>query len=216
MKHGVILLGAPGAGKGTQAAILVEKFQIPHISSGDMFRVIRKSDTELGRQVAAIMDSGALVTDDVTIQIVRARLSNPDCQSGFILDGFPRTRSQALALDEMLKDIRQAITIVPYLHVRSELLVERLSNRWICDTCSSVYTMKPYDNKTCKKPSCSGMLFRRRDDEPATVAQRVKVFEENTAPLIEYYSMCGLLKQLDGEQSVADVTKSLLAEIQGQ
>lgn len=213
MKNGIVMLGAPGAGKGTQAAVLVEKYQIPHISSGDMFRAIRKSDSELGRRVAAIMDSGALVPDDVTIQIVKDRLSKPDCQAGFILDGFPRTRPQALALDEMLKEIGQAITIVPYLHVRSELLVERLSNRWTCNTCGSVYSLKPNDAKVCQKPGCSGTLFRRPDDEPATVAERVKVFEKNTAPLIAYYAERGLLKQLDGEQAVAEVTSSLLAAI---
>jgi len=144
---------------------------------------------------------------------VKDRLSKPDCQAGFILDGFPRTRPQALALDEMLKEIGQAITIVPYLHVRSELLIERLSNRWTCNTCGSVYSLKPNDAKVCQKPGCSGTLFRRPDDEPATVAERVKVFEKNTAPLIAYYAERGLLKQLDGEQAVAEVTSSLLAAI---
>lgn len=113
----------------------------------------------------------------------------------------------------MLKEIGQAITIVPYLHVRSELLVERLSNRWTCNTCGSVYSLKPNDAKVCQKPGCSGTLFRRPDDEPATVAERVKVFEKNTAPLIAYYAERGLLKQLDGERAVAEVTSSLLAAI---
>lgn len=213
MKNGIVMLGAPGAGKGTQAAVLVQQFHIPHISSGDMFRAIRKSNSELGRRVAAIMDSGALVPDDLTIQIVQDRLSKPDCQAGFILDGFPRTQPQALALDAMLKNIGQAITIVPYLHVRSELLVERLSNRWTCNTCGSVYSLGPNDAKICKKNDCTGTLYRRPDDEPATVTERVKVFEKNTAPLISYYSDRGLLCQIDGEQTVDQVTAALLAAI---
>lgn len=213
MKNGIVMLGAPGAGKGTQAAVLVQQFHIPHISSGDMFRAIRKSNSELGRRVAAIMDSGALVPDDLTIQIVQDRLSKPDCQAGFILDGFPRTQPQALALDAMLKNIGQAITIVPYLHVRSELLVERLSNRWTCNTCGSVYSLGSNDAKVCKKNDCAGTLYRRPDDEPATVTERVKVFEKNTAPLISYYSDRGLLCQIDGEQTVDQVTAALLAAI---
>lgn len=208
------MLGAPGSGKGTQAVKIVEKYRIPHISSGDMFRAIRKSDSELGRRVAAIMDSGALVPDDVTIQIVKDRLMQKDCENGFILDGFPRTLPQAIALDEMLSVIGMPITCVPYLHVNPEILVDRLSSRWTCPVCNAVFSAQNGNKTGCtQKQNCDSVLYRRPDDEPATVANRVKVFEKNTAPLISYYKERGLLKEINGEQTVASVSDALLAVI---
>lgn len=210
----IVLLGPPGAGKGTQAQVLAEKTGLAHISSGDIFRENLKNQTELGKLAQGYMNRGELVPDDVTIAMIRERLSRPDCAEGAILDGFPRTPAQAEALSAMLEELNGKVVSVPYISVPGEVLIERLSGRWTCRTCGKVY--HSVYNPPEKAGICDddgGELYQREDDQPATVEKRIKVYMEQTSPLIEHYRKAGLLAEIDGTQPIEEVTRQLLKAI---
>jgi adenylate kinase len=210
----IVLLGPPGAGKGTQAKIISEKYSLAHISSGDLFRENLKGQTELGKVAQGYMNRGELVPDDVTIAMIRDRLSRPDCAKGALLDGFPRTPAQADALAKMLAELGGKVDIVPYINVPAEVLVERLSGRWTCKTCGAVYHEKfnpPKVGGRCDNDQTE--LYQRDDDKAETVLRRIQVFTSQTQPLIEYYQKLGLLKEVDGTQGIDKVSVELLAAI---
>lgn len=210
----IVLLGPPGAGKGTQAQVLAEKTGLAHISSGDIFRENLKNQTDLGKLAQGYMNRGELVPDDVTIAMIRERLSRPDCAKGAILDGFPRTPAQAEALSVMLEELDGKVVSVPYISVPAEVLIERLSGRWTCRTCGKVY--HSVYNPPQKAGICDddgGELYQREDDQPATVEKRIKVYLEQTSPLIEHYRQAGLLVEIDGTLPIEEVTRQLLQAI---
>ena len=207
----ILLMGPPGAGKGTQAAELVKAFDIPHISTGDMFRAAAKEGTELGKQAKACMDAGKLVPDSVTIGIVRERLSKDDCKKGFILDGFPRTVEQADALTGILKDLGLTLTRVLNINVPAEDLIERAVGRRICKKCGATYHTKfnpPKKEGICDV--CGSELFQRADDTAETMKNRLSVYEASTKPLIDYYKAAGVYTEVDGRQSIEKVTQDLI------
>lgn len=207
----LILMGPPGAGKGTQAAELVKKFQIPQISTGDMFRAAVKEGTELGKKAEACMKSGALVPDEVTIGIVKERLSKADCAKGFILDGFPRTVDQADALEKILSDLGKSLSCVLNIHVPFEDLIERATGRRICKKCGATYHVKFNPTKAesiCD--NCGGELYQRADDTAETMKNRLSVYESSTRPLIEYYKKAGKYTEIDGRQPIEKVTADLV------
>ena len=207
----LILMGAPGAGKGTQAAELVKKYGIPQISTGDMFRAAVKEGTELGKKAEACMKSGALVPDEVTIGIVKERLSKEDCAKGFILDGFPRTVEQADALEKILSELGKSLTAVLNIHVPFEDLIERAVGRRICKGCGSTYHVKFNAPKVENKcDNCGGELYQRADDNEATMKNRLSVYENSTRPLIEYYKKAGKYTEIDGRQPIGKVTEDLV------
>lgn len=209
----LVMIGLPGAGKGTQAQLLSKRRSLRHVSSGDLFRDNIKRQTELGRQVEAILKSGALVPDDVTIAMVRDRLMQPDCQAGAVLDGFPRTPAQAEALNNMLGEFGGRVNLVPYIKVPDEVLVERLTGRWTCKGPGQhVYHLKFNPPKAAGVCDVDGAeLFQRPDDQEETVKRRIAEYMKNTAPLIEYYRSRGLLVEINGEQEIEKVTAELLA-----
>lgn len=206
----LLMMGPPGAGKGTQAAKLVKKFSIPQISTGDMFRAAVKEGTPLGKQAKACMDAGKLVPDEVTIGIVRERLSKDDCQNGFILDGFPRTVEQADALKKILDELGKTLTRVLNIHVPAEDLIERAVGRRICKSCGATYHVKfnPPKGSTCD--ACGGELYQRADDNEATMKNRLGVYEASTRPLIDYYKSAGIYTEIDGRQPIDKVTEDLV------
>ena len=207
-----IFLGAPGAGKGTQAAAVAQELNLAHIASGDLFRQALEQGTELGRQAKSYMEKGVLVPDEITIQMVLARLSAPDCETGVILDGFPRNLAQAEALDKALARQNKAIDKVVYIKVSEEELIKRLSGRWICRRCQTVYNIidsPPEVRGKCDK--CGGELYQRPDDTPQTVKKRIEVYFAETAPLIDYYARRGKLLEIDGKGSVDEVTRRIVA-----
>ncbi|OCL27819.1 adenylate kinase [Orenia metallireducens] len=202
----LVLVGPPGAGKGTQAARLEEAYEIPHISTGDMFRKAIKEETELGKKTKEYMDQGKLVPDEVTIGIVRERLSQKDCQQGFILDGFPRTVNQADALNSILADMNTSLDAVINIKVSDAEVIDRLSGRRICKSCGASYHVKfnpPKVAGVCNE--CEGELYQREDDNPNTIQQRLDVYSEQTSPLINYYRESNLLKTINGEDSLDNV-----------
>jgi adenylate kinase len=210
----IVLLGPPGVGKGTQAEILADKTGLPHISSGDLFRKNMKEDTALGKQAKSYMDKGELVPDDVTIAMVRVRISRPDCKDGAILDGFPRTPVQAAALEKMLADFHGGVDLVPFITAAPDVLVERASGRWTCRGRGHIYHQKFNPPKVSKVCDVDGSeLYQREDDKAETVAKRINVYLKQTAPLVEYYRTMGKLVEIDGTQSIDGVTISLLASI---
>ncbi|TLN20063.1 adenylate kinase [bacterium] len=210
----IVLLGPPGAGKGTQAEVISESLKLAHVSSGDIFRENLKNETELGKLAQGYMNRGELVPDDVTIAMIRERLLRPDCVNGAVLDGFPRTPAQANALEGMLKDLGGAVRSVPYINVPSEVLVSRLSGRWTCQQ-GHVYHVEFNPPQVPGKCDVDGLdLYQREDDQPATVERRIRVYLEQTSPLIEYYRERGLLREVDGTQAIDKVTADLLAAIQ--
>ncbi len=212
----LILLGAPGAGKGTQAEILREKFGLAHISSGDLFRENVSKQTPLGLLAKTFMDKGELVPDDVTIQMVMERIAQPDCKKGVVFDGFPRTVAQAEALRQALAKRKKKINAVLLVQVRDEGLIERLSARWICPTCGSVYNVLSNPPKVAGKCDKDGTaLGQRNDDKPETVTNRLKVYHTQTAPLIEFYRQARLLREIDGEQSIEQVQAAVVKIVQG-
>ncbi|WP_214828451.1 adenylate kinase [Exiguobacterium sp. s26] len=210
----LVLMGLPGAGKGTQAAKIVEEYQIPHISTGDMFRAAIKGGTPLGKEAKSFMDKGELVPDEVTIGIVRERLSQDDTKNGFLLDGFPRTVAQAEALESLLKDLGKQIDHVVNIDVDAEILVPRLTGRWICPTCGATYHVifnPPNVEGICDVDGSA--LMQREDDKEETVRRRLDVNIEQSKPLIDFYAEKGYLRTLDGDRPIdvvyADV-KALL------
>lgn len=211
----IVLLGPPGAGKGTQAQIISKTLSIPHVSSGDIFRENLKNQTDLGKLAQTFMDRGALVPDDVTIAMIQERLSRPDCSNGALLDGFPRTPTQAKALDEILSENKQKIDCVPYINVPAEVLIERLGGRWTCPKCGFVYHEKfnpPTNPGICDKDQSE--LYQRSDDKADTVKKRIDVYWDQTSPLIEYYRMNGTLAEIDGTQPIEIVSSQMLETIQ--
>ena len=208
----LIIMGAPGAGKGTQAAKLVAKYGIPQISTGDMFRMAVLSGSELGKAAKLCMESGKLVPDEVTIGIVRERLGKADCAKGFILDGFPRTVAQAEALKVILADLGKSLTCVLNVNVPSSELIERAIGRRICKACGATYHIKfnaPIKENICD--ICGGELYQRADDTAETMANRLRVYEASTRPLIEYYKGIGLYEEIDGCQRIEQVTKDMMS-----
>ena len=212
----IILMGLPGAGKGTQADGIVEKYETPHISTGDMFRAAITEGTELGIKAKSYMDQGALVPDEVTIGIVRDRLSKPDCEKGFLLDGFPRTVPQAEALDALLADMDRKIEHVLNIEVDPDELVKRLTGRRICKVCGTSYHLifnPPKVEDKCDKDG--GDLYQREDDNPETVKNRLDVNMTQTAPLLAFYNAKDVLSNVNGQQDINDVFKELDVILQG-
>lgn len=210
----LILLGPPGAGKGTQAANIIETFNIPHISTGDIFRKNIKEGTELGKKAKEYMDRGELVPDTLVVAIVEDRLKAEDCKSGFLLDGFPRTVFQAQALDQVLEVMGSGLDYIVNVVVDPEILVERAVGRRICRDCGSTYHIKynpPKVELVCDK--CSGELYQRSDDNADTVTNRIRVYMDETSPLIEYYQSNGNLINVDGQQDIDKVFEDILNAI---
>ncbi|MBA2132551.1 adenylate kinase [Capillibacterium thermochitinicola] len=210
----LILLGPPGAGKGTQAARIGAEFKIPPISTGDIFREAIKKKTPLGEQAERYMKAGELVPDELVLGIVKERLAAPDTAQGFLLDGFPRTLPQAVAFDRYLAEKGQALTAVINIEVDPEILVERLSGRRICRDCGAVYhvvTKKERQPGVCDL--CQGQLIQREDDAEATVRNRLTVYAQQTAPLIKYYREAGLLLTVDGAQPIDDVYQAIVTGV---
>ena len=212
----ILLMGPPGAGKGTQAANLVKEFGIPHISTGDMFRAAVKEGTELGLQAKACMDAGKLVPDEVTIGIVKERLAKPDCKKGFILDGFPRTVEQADALTGILKELGLSLTAAINITVPAADLIERAVGRRICKSCGATYHVKFNPSKKAGVcDTCAGDLYQRADDSEETMRNRLSVYEAQTKPLIAYYEKAGVYKEIDGRQAIDDVKAAMIAALKG-
>ncbi|MCF3943892.1 adenylate kinase [Oceanobacillus alkalisoli] len=206
----LILMGLPGAGKGTQAEKINEKYNIPHISTGDMFRAAIKEGTDLGKKAKEFMDQGALVPDEVTTGIVRERLMKDDCKDGFLLDGFPRTIAQAESLEEILSELNESIDFVLHVDVPAENLVERLSGRRICPTCGTAYHVKfnpPKEEGICDKDGSA--LIQRDDDKPETVKNRLAVNLEQMQPLLDFYENKGYLARVNGDQDIEIVFQGI-------
>lgn len=213
----IVLLGAPGAGKGTQAAKMVDAFALPHISTGDIFRKAVADATPLGLEAKRYMDAGELVPDEVTIGIVKERLAQPDCAKGFILDGFPRTVPQADALGEALSSMGSGLDAVILVDVPKEALVDRLTARRQCRGCGRIYNVHgdmPADAAVCD--ACGGEVYQRADDTVETVTNRLNVYEANTQPLIDYYAEKGLLRTVDGDRDVDQVFADVAAIVRGE
>lgn len=214
----IILMGPPGAGKGTQAVFLKDVYHIPHISTGDMFREAVEQQTDLGMEAKKYMDAGQLVPDQVTIGIVAERLAKPDCQTGFLLDGFPRTTVQAQALDEVMIKMGKTVKAAINITVPRDILMERISGRVSCSQCKSIFNLNtlPADQReTCVK--CGGELIQRSDDRGETVLKRLEVYEKQTNPLLGYYSSQGVLKNIDGNREsgvVFEEVKQILEQFQ--
>ena len=207
----IVILGPPGVGKGTQAEILSKRTGLAHISSGDLFRENLKNQTELGKLAQTYMSKGELVPDDVTIGMIRERLGRPDCSIGAILDGFPRTPAQADALDEMLKEFNGQVDVVPFIVGDENVLVDRLSDRWTCRASGHIFNKKsnpPKETGRCDFDSSE--LYQRDDDKPETVKHRIQVYLDQTAQLISYYRDMGKLVEIDGMQSIEQVTQALV------
>ncbi|WP_366161751.1 adenylate kinase [Bacillus infantis] len=212
----LVLMGLPGAGKGTQAEKIVEKYGIPHISTGDMFRAAIKEGTELGLEAKSFMDKGELVPDQVTIGIVRERLSKEDCNKGFLLDGFPRTVAQADALEDILSELDKKIDYVINIDVDQSILMERLTGRRICKNCGATYHLvfnPPAKADECDR--CGGELYQRADDNAETVKNRLDVNIKQTKPLLDFYESKGYLRNIDGQQEISKVFTDLDALLGG-
>jgi len=205
----LVLLGSPGAGKGTQGALLAEHFSIPRVATGDIFREALASDSELGRQARAYVERGELVPDSVTVGIVRQRLSQPDCAQGFVLDGFPRTVAQAVALDELLEELGCPLQAAIYLDVPVEVAVERAARRRVCADCGQVFTVDDARATQGRCPACGGALVQREDDREETVRRRLEVYRQATAPVIDYYRERKLLLTIDGRHAIDEVFQAI-------
>jgi len=206
----LVLMGLPGAGKGTQAEKIVDQYGIPHISTGDMFRAAIKEGTELGKKAKAFMDEGALVPDEVTIGIVRERLSKDDCNKGFLLDGFPRTVPQAEALENMLEGLNKKIDYVINIDVDKEILMERLTGRRICKECGATYHLvfnPPANEGKCDR--CGGELYQRADDNAETVQNRLEVNLKQSKPLLDFYNDKGYLQNINGQRDISEVFRDI-------
>lgn len=212
----IVFLGAPGAGKGTQAASVAEELNLAHIASGDLFRQALAAGTKLGIQAKSYMERGMLVPDEITIKMVLERIGAPDCQDGVIFDGFPRNLEQAKALDKALQAQAKALDKVVYIQVSEAELLQRLSGRWICHNCQTPYhevNSPPKIRGKCDR--CGGELYQRPDDTVETVKERLKVYFNQTAPLIDYYSQRGKLLEIDGEGAVNGVSQRIITALQG-
>ncbi|WP_068783680.1 adenylate kinase [Paenibacillus phocaensis] len=212
----LLFMGPPGAGKGTQAETIVNEFGIPHISTGDAFRLAIKQGTPVGMKAKEYMDQGLLVPDDVTVGIVRERLQQPDCEKGFLLDGFPRTLSQAESLEELLEGLGRKLDHVINLKVDRNKLLARLTGRRICKSCGATYHVifnPPAQEGVCDK--CGGELYQRSDDNEESVGTRLDEYINKTAPLLKFYEDKGLLRQVDGEQEIDAVSKEIVSLLRG-
>jgi adenylate kinase len=211
----IVMLGPPGAGKGTQAALLAERLGIPHIATGDLFREALNAETKLGLTAKAYMERGELVPDEVTVAMVRERLQESDAEQGFILDGFPRTIEQAKALEGLLAEMGKAVDVALFIDAGEEELVRRLSSRWTCRNCQAVYNVisnPPREEGKCD--ICGGELYQRADDAPETVRNRILVYREQTSPLIDYYRELGLLVTIESEGGIEHVQEEILHALQ--
>ena len=207
----IILMGLPGAGKGTQASEIVKKFPIPHISTGDMFRKAIKDETDLGKEAKSYMDRGELVPDEVTVGIVKERISEDDAKKGFLLDGFPRTIDQAESLSQIMSELDREIDAVINIEVPEEELMNRLTGRRICEKCGTTYHLvfnPPKVDGICDIDG--GKLYQREDDNPETVSNRLSVNVKQSKPILEYYDEKGVLKNIDGAKDIDDVTKDVI------
>lgn len=210
----VIILGAPGAGKGTQADILSRELNLVHVASGDLFRQALEKKTELGLLAKRYMDKGELVPDEITIKMILERIGQPDCASGCLLDGFPRTLSQAQALDKALGNKGKSVDRAIYIEVPNEELVKRLAGRWLCRNCQTPYhiiSSPPRIAGKCDK--CGGDLFQRSDDKDETVRERLNVFFAQTVPILNYYEQQGKLIRVNGNLKIEEVTKEILSAL---
>ena len=207
----IIMLGAPGAGKGTQAKMIAEKYAIPHISTGDIFRANIKNGTELGKEAKKYMDQGKLVPDELTVKILLDRVAQPDCANGYVLDGFPRTIPQAEVLDKALRELGDKIDYAINVNVPDENIVNRMGGRRACVGCGATYHIKynaPKVDNTCD--TCGSDLIIRDDDKPETVQNRLSVYHEQTQPLIDFYEKQGVLKTVDGTVDMKDVFAAIV------
>lgn len=210
----IILFGAPGAGKGTQAVELVNKYKLTHISTGEMFREAIKNQTAMGQLANSYISKGNLVPDEVTVGLVKERLAQEDCKNGFILDGFPRTLPQAECLDEICKELNIKIDYVIDIEVSKEDVIERLSARRVCRSCGASFHLifnKPTVDGVCDL--CGGELYTRKDDNKESVAVRINTYQEQTTPLINYYNNKGILLEINGQQDISDVTKEIVSKL---
>lgn len=213
----IIFLGPPGAGKGTQAKMLIDRYGIPQISTGDILRAAVKEGTPMGKKAKEYMDSGKLVPDEVVIGIMQDRLKQSDCAKGFILDGFPRTVAQAEALENMLKELNMPIDKVLALDVPDEVLLERLTGRRTCKSCGQMYHVKfdpPKSGNNCDK--CGGELFQRDDDKEETIKNRLSVYHAQTAPLLDFYGKKGMVVKIDGTKTPDEIFNSLISVLEGK
>lgn len=210
----IVMLGPPGAGKGTQAKQIAQNLDLVHVSTGDLFRENLKNQTDLGKLAQQYMNAGELVPDDVTVKMVEERLSRPDCVAGAVMDGFPRTPAQAKAFDNLLEKLGGEVNVVPYIKVPDEILVERLSGRWMSPS-GRVYHEK-YNPPTVKwiDDIDGTQLYQREDDKPETVRHRIEVYNEQTAPLIEYYQSEEILVEIDGTQDINAVTEDIMKAVE--
>jgi adenylate kinase len=207
----LVFLGAPGAGKGTQAAVVADHLSVAHIASGDLFRQAVEKGTELGKLVKTYMDKGSLAPDELTIKLISERLNEPDCKNGCIFDGFPRTMEQARALDEMMAKRGSAIDKAVYIEVPEEALLKRLTGRWICRKCQTPYhevNSPPKIAGVCDK--CGGELYQRSDDKEETIRERLKVYFAQTTPLLDYYKAADKLAAIDGNQDIKKVSRDII------
>jgi len=215
-EHNVVLLGAPGAGKGTQAKLLSQRLGVPHISTGDILRGAVAAGSELGKQAKGFMDRGELVPDELVIAIARERLAEADCAPGFVLDGFPRTVAQAEALGAVMNDLGRAPLLVANLTVDEDEIVRRLSGRRLCRSCDGIYHVDDEgvtEGGDCPGPDCEGELYQRSDDQPEAIRERLAVYRRQTEPLIDYYDARGLLANVGGEGSPEDIARRLYAAV---
>lgn len=211
----LVFLGLPGAGKGTQAKILANKYNIPHISTGNIFRSAIKNETPLGLKAKEYIDAGELVPDEVTNGIIKERLKENDCNDGFILDGYPRTLDQAVALDINLRELDKKLDLVIYTKVRESVLIKRLTGRRICEDCGATYHVEfnpPEVEGICDK--CGGNLIQRDDDSKETVEKRINVNKDNTSKLVNYYSNKGILVEIDAEKDINEVSNIIVDVIE--
>lgn len=210
----ILLFGPPGVGKGTQAELLVDRLKLPHVATGDLFRDHLKRETELGKLAKDYMERGELVPDEVTIGMLRERIERPDAVNGVLLDGFPRTAQQAEALSQMLAEMGESVRVVLFIYAPTDVLLNRLANRWTCSQCGAIYNMvthRPHKDKVCDR--CGGLVVKRSDDQPEVHRKRIGVYMDQTMKLADYYRARGLLAQIDGERSVDEVHQDILDSI---